>query len=134
MLNFLQDAIAATWEILLAVPMPWRAGLLVSIAAIGGYQVVRRLLILLLLPEFWITNRLRCWGHRPLPGTYAFDDLVEWSIKILRAFAWLALLALILGLTAWYARPSLEDTALAQYIDQGIDWWYSLEESVLAGG
>ena len=120
MFDFLHNALGAIWEILLDVPMPWRAGLLIWITIIGGYQVTRRLLTLLLLPEFWVTNRMRCWGLRPLPGTYAFDNLIEWSIKIFRVMAWLALLVVILGIVAWYAQPYLEDATITQYIDQGI--------------
>jgi len=133
MLDFLQDAVRAIWEILLAVPMPWRASLILCVAAVVGHQVGRRLLIFLLLPEFWVTNRLRRWGLRPLPGTYAFDSFVEWSIRILRTLAWISVLLIILGIVAWYAQPFLEGTAFARYVDKGVNWWYLLERAVLTG-
>lgn len=133
MLSFLRNAIIVVWTFLLTVPMPWRVGLIALIAIIVGYYVLSRVLVLLLLPEFWITNRLRRWRLRPLPGTYAFDRLVEILIRILRVSVWLVLLLSILFVTAWHARPNLEDTILARWIDQSINWWYSLEKSVLAG-
>ena len=133
MARLLQDAIRAILGVLLLVPMPWRAGLVIGIVALGSYQVLRRLLSLFLLPEFWITSQLRRRGRRPLPGTYAFDDSIGWAIKASR---WLALGAMIVvgaGIIAWYARPSIRDTTLALYIDQGVAWWYSLEGWALTG-
>jgi hypothetical protein len=132
MLRLLHRFTATVWEILLVVPMPWRAAAVLWLATVASYHLGHRFLALLLLPEFWITNLLRRWGWRPLPGTYAFGRAVEWSIRILRASVWLALVIPISGIVAWYVRPLLEDTALAHHIDQGVDWWYSLEESILA--
>ena len=129
----LQDAIRAIWGVLLLVPMPWRAGFVIGIVAIGGYQALRRLLPLLLLPEFWITNQLRRLGRRPLPGTYAFGDFIGWTIKASRWMVWAGVMVAGAGITSWYVRPSLEDTTLARYIDQSVTWWYSLEGWALTG-
>ena len=70
MIRLLQGAIRAIWQIMLLMPMPWRAALTIGVTIILGYQVIRRLLPLFLLPEFWITSLLRRLGLRPLPGTY----------------------------------------------------------------
>ena len=130
MARLLQDAIRAILGVLLLVPMPWRAGLVIGIVALGSYQVLRRLLSLFLLPEFWITTQLRRLGRRPLPGTYAFGDFIGWSIKASRWLAWLGVIVAGVGITAWYVRPSIEDTILARYVDQSVTWWYSLERWV----
>ena len=131
--KLLQDAIKAIWEILLVVPLPWRAASVIGLVIIIGYRVIRRLLPLFLLPEFWITSRLRRWGLRPLPGTYAFGDLIGWIIRVCRWLAWVGVIVVGVGIIAWYGRPSVEGTTLAQHIDQGIAWWYSLEGWVFTG-
>lgn len=113
--------------------MPWRAGLAIGVVIISGYQVIRRLLPLLLLPEFWITSRLRRWGLRPLPGTYAFGDFITLMIKASRWLAWGAVMVVGVGIITWYAPPSVGNTTLALYIDQSVAWWYSLEGWVLTG-
>jgi hypothetical protein len=133
MSRVLQDAIRAIWGVLLLVPMPWRTGLAIGIVTIGGYQILRRLLPLLLIPEFWITSQMRRLGHRPLPGTYAFGDFIGWAIKASRWLAWVAIIGVGAGIIAWYARPSMGDTTLAAYVDQGVTWWYSLEGWALTG-
>ena len=133
MLNFLRDLLRAMWRVVLVVPMPWRAELITWITVLVGYQVIYRILVLSLLPEFWITNRLRHWKLKSLPGTYAFDSLIEWSIEIFRVLRWVAFLVAVLGIIAWYLQPLLEDATFTQYMNQLINWWYSLEEKVLAG-
>lgn len=131
MLNLLRELLKAIWRILLVVPMPWRAEIIIWATVLVGYQLAYRFCVLLLLPEFWLTNRLRLWRLKPLPGTYAFDSIVESSIKISRVLRWIMLLIAILGLVAWYSQPFLEDTTLTRYINQVIGWWDSLERNVL---
>ena len=113
------------------MPIPGRAGLVIGLVIISGYQAVRRLLLLLLLPEFWITSQLRRWGRRPLPGAYAFGDFIGWTIKASRWLMWGAVVVVSVGIITWYTRPSIGDTTLTLYIDRGIAWWYSLEGWVL---
>jgi len=133
MIRLFQDAIRAIWQILLLVPMPWRAALTIGATIVLGYQIVRRLLPLSLLPEFWITSQLRRLGSRPLPGTYAFGEFIGWAIQASRWLAWGGVMVAGIGIIAWYARPSMDDTMLAGYVDQGITRWYSLEGWVLTG-
>ena len=134
MLNILQELLRAIWRILLVIPMPWRAAIITLAAIIIGYQFFYRFSILLLLPEFWITNRLRLWKLKPLPGTYIYDDMIELSIKIYRVLRSILIVVAIVGLIAWYSQEYVEDMVLARYITQMIDWWYSLERKVLSGG
>lgn len=104
MIKLLQDAIRAIWEIVLLVPTPWRAGLIILVAMLLLYWLVWRLLpwlieklaylllflvegiaSLLLLPEYLITKQLRQGGHRPLPGTYALGDMLQGIVRLIHA-------------------------------------------------
>lgn len=134
MLNLLQELIRAIWRILLVVPMPWRAGIITLAAIIIAYWLLYYFSVLLLLPEFWITNRQRLWKLKPLPGTYVYDGMIELSIIMSRVLLWILIVVTIVGLVAWYSQEYVEDVALARYIAQMIDWWYSLERKVLSGG
>lgn len=123
--------IKAIWELALPLPTPWRFVLLVGGGVIIAYQLVRRILPLALWPEFLITDRLRRFGLRPLPGTYVFGDLIVWLLKNLRRLTKVALWLVALSFCAWYARPYVADTAFAQYIDKGIEWWDLFEQRIL---
>lgn len=132
-MNLLQEFLRVIWKALLVIPMPWRAEIVIWVVALFGYQILYRFSVLLLLPEFWLTNRMRLWGFKPLPGTYVFDNIVESSIRIYRFLKLMALLVAVLGLVAWYAKPFLEDTTLAWHINQVISWWNALERRILSG-
>lgn len=133
MLDLFHELLRAIWRILLVIPMPWRATIIILGAIVMGYQLFYLFSILLLLPEFWITNRLRLWKLKPLPGTYIYDDMIELSIKISRVLRSALIVVAIVGLIAWYTQEYVENIALARYIAQMIDWWYSLERKVLSG-
>lgn len=167
----LQDALRAIWEILLLVAMPWRAGLVILVAVLLLYWLVWRLfpwlleklfrlllflvegtVSLFLLPEYLITKQLRQRGRRPLPGTYAFGDILQgivsvfhggatgladflkkrWRLSKRWVFLWVALIA-VASILLWYVRPFLDETVAATHIDRGVVWWYSLEGWVLTG-
>ena len=167
MIKLLQDAIRAIFEIALLVPMPWRVGLVILTAVLLLYLLVWRLLpwlierlsqlflflsegiaALLLWPEYLTTNKLRQFGHRPLPGTYAFGDMLQGIVRLIHAGAtrltdflerqrriskWgviLAVLIVAVLIPLWYMQPLLDET-VAVYIDQGIALWYSLERWAL---
>ena len=132
-MNLLQEFLRVIWKALLVIPMPWRAEIVIWVVALFGYQILYRFSVLLLLPEFWLTNRMRLWGFKPLPGTYVFDNIVESSIRIYRFLKLMALLVAVLGLVAWYAKPFLEDTTLAWHINQVISWWNALARRILSG-
>lgn len=102
--RLLRDTIRAFWEILLLVPMPWRAGLVILVAMILLRWLVwrsfpwlierlARLLLLLvegiasllLLPEYLITKQLRQGGRQPLPGTYAIGDTLQRIVGLIHA-------------------------------------------------
>jgi hypothetical protein len=121
------------WKFLLNIPMPWRAELIIWSVAIMGNRLVYHLLRLLLLPEFLITNRLRRWNLKPLPGTYAFGSLIEWSIRILRISTVIVIFTAILGVIGWYIYPYVKEDneKLASYIKHFINWWYLLEKNVV---
>ncbi len=167
MIKLLQDAIRVIWEILLPVPMPWRAGLIVLVIVLFLYwsvwrsfpwliEKLARLLLflaegitsLLLLPEYWITKLLRQSGRRPLPGSYAFGDVLQGVVSLIhtgitkladafegrwRLSKWWVVLILATPILLWYVRPSLGETTVANYIDRGVAWWYSLEGWALTG-
>ena len=132
-MNLLRELLGIIWGELLIIPMPWRAEIVIWIVILVGYHFLYRLSILLLLPEFWLTNRMRLWGLKPLPGTYAFGYIIELSVKIYRVLRWVMLLTSILGLVAWYSAPFLKDTTLVRYIHLAVDWWNALERRILGG-
>ena len=132
-MNLLRDLLRIIWGGLLIIPMPWRAEIVIWTVALVGYQLLYRFSVLLLLPEFWLTNRMRLWGLKPLPGTYVFGNIVESSVKIYRVLRWMMLLTAVLGLVAWYSAPFLEDATLTRYIDQAAGWWSALERRILGG-
>lgn len=96
MLKPIFDLISAVWEILLRVPMPWRAGIVVLVVFTIGYWLIWRagpwllanfakLLLLLvrglvsslLLVEYAINRPRRQRGLGPVAGTFAFDNVIE---------------------------------------------------------
>ena len=132
-MNLLRDLLRIIWGGLLIIPMPWRAEIVIWTVVLVGYQLLYRFSVLLLLPEFWLTNWMRLWGLKPLPGTYVFDNIIELSMKIYRILRWTMLLTAVLGLVAWYSAPFLENATLAWYINQAIGWWNALERRILSG-
>jgi hypothetical protein len=131
MFNSLKNLLSSVWEILLVIPMPWRAIVISLILIWIGHQIFYRFLLLMLLPEFWITNQMRIWNLKPLPGTYIFDRFIEYAIKIISILRSAFFIAVILGIVTWYARPYLEGEAIVEYIDNAIEWWYSIEGEIL---
>jgi hypothetical protein len=129
-MDFLRNILSVITDFILAIPMPWRAGLFFFIFAFLGYQVLRRLLVLLLLPEYWITSLMRRLKLHPLPGTLFFDDVIGWLIKTSRWTVWIALLVAIIGVVAWYQRPYIESPTIARYVEKSFDWWYSFEDTI----
>jgi hypothetical protein len=132
MIDLLKDIIGIVTDLLFEIPMPWRAGVFVVVFAFLSYQILRRLLVLLLLPEFWITTLMRRLGLHSLPGTFHFDSLLGWLIKASRWTVWIAVIIAIMSIVAWYQRPYIESQRLANYIDEGLDWWYSFERSLIS--
>jgi hypothetical protein len=133
MLNLLHEFFRAIGKVLLVVPMPWRADIIILASVLVGYQLLYHFSVLLLLPEFWLTNQLRLSGRKPLPGTYMFNSIIELSIKSYRVLRWVMLLVAVLALVARYSLQFVEDATLTQYINQMISWWDLLERKVLNG-
>lgn len=93
--GFVQPIIRTFFEIILLIPMPWRAGMVILVVGfIIRYTwrffiwlviklahliffVVDIVASVLLLPEYFINNILRQHDRKPLVGTYAFDDLLQ---------------------------------------------------------
>ncbi len=132
--DFLGSVLASLSRLLLAIPMPWRAALTTAALALVVYGIVYGILTLSLSLEFQLTNRLRRWNLRPLPGTYIFDDIVEWTIRLFNVLKWMLLVVSVLGVVAWYARLMLPDAFYMQYIDQFISWWRFLEQRLVIQG
>ncbi|MCI0558724.1 MAG: hypothetical protein MN733_09530 [Nitrososphaera sp.] len=101
-LELLQSIVRIYWEIVLLIPMPWRAGLTFFIVGFLVYWLVWRLFpwvleksghlllflvesiaSLLLLPEYLITNQLRQHGYPPLPGFYGFGDILQGTVSFI---------------------------------------------------
>lgn len=94
--HFMENALRVLWEIVLPVPMPWRASLIIVTIILFLYHVGWRFLSwsieklsyiilfviegvasLILLPEYWLTKWLRQHNHSPLPGTYILGDILQ---------------------------------------------------------
>jgi len=167
MLKPLQDTIRVIWEILLLVPMPWSAGLIILVAVILLRWLVWRsfpwlieklarflsflvesIASLFLLPEHLITKQLRQSGRQPLPGTYAFGDILQGIVSLVHTGTtklgdvlakqwhlpkWWIVLIVATPIVLWYVRPLLGEITAANYIDRGVAWWYSLEGWALTG-
>ena len=123
--------IRAIWELILPLPITWRFGLFTAGSVIVAYQITHYILPLALWPEFLITDRLRHFGLRPLPGTYILGDMIVWLLHNLQRLTKLALWVIFLLFCLWYVRPYVADTTLAQYIDKSIEWWILFELRVL---
>lgn len=127
----MEEVTGRVWQLLMPIPMPWRFVLITGGTIVIVYQLLRRALPLVLLPEFWITTRLRRWGLSPLPGTYVVGDIVIFFIRVLHRATWMTLAVVGIGILAWYMRPSLAETQIGQYIDWGIAQWDELETNII---
>ncbi|WP_428850613.1 hypothetical protein [Nostoc sp. ChiQUE02] len=101
---------------------------------------------ILLFIEYLVTLYIRQKGEQPPIFIYKFDDLLtdmvrtsdeltQKSRKILEyAFkkkwllhrGWFVISAIVFTLT-WYFRPVFGENTIAQFIDRGAMWWYSIE-------
>jgi hypothetical protein len=100
MLGFVQPIIRTIFEIIILIPMPWCAGLVLLIIGII-FRLSWRFLIwlviklayllfllvdivasVLLLPEYFINNILRKHGHKPIIGTYTLDSILQKIVGI----------------------------------------------------
>lgn len=127
----MSNFIKIIWNLLLPLPAPWRFAVLMGGGIVIADQLTRHILPLALWPEFVVTDRLRRFGLRPLPGVYVYGDLIIWLLKNLRRVTKLVLWLVALSFCAWYVRPYVTDTAFAQYIDKGIELWTLFEQRVL---
>jgi hypothetical protein len=159
------------WEVLIQIPMPWRF----LIALIGFFALfslfilrflpwfalqtskillisVNFLVSLLLLPESYISQRIRQRGYEPPAVIYGFGKLVGSVVKIFDLIhqvsddvfqyvikkQWLFrkswfLIASATFLLMWFVRPILRSNSAAQFVDKGTNQWYSLEDWIATG-
>lgn len=172
-MNPLRFAARLVWDPLMGMPMSWRAAMILFATIVLTYSLVRlfgrRILrattalacttgeaagAVVLLPEFFVTRRLRAAGYAPLPGTYALGAGLQTAARALEAlnqfvvartaperpmrkpqwrlvFTAGAVLA-VLPVAAWETRIHLSGgSALGAYIDKGIYQWCALESWVL---
>ena len=172
MIELLQTSLRVIWEPLLQIPMPWRMllVLLVLIVVISWFSLrgfpwlfktlsqfalnfANFIADILLLPESWISAKIREKGKNPPAILHWFGSLISgivntlYQIKIsaeqlfIAAYnkkRWLPnkrtlfIVSMLFLMTA-LIRPFLGETAVAKSIDLGMDWWDSLEEWVLTG-
>ncbi|MGA9348580.1 MAG: LysM domain-containing protein [Anaerolineae bacterium] len=116
-----QNVIETVWQVLLAIPMTWRAGAIIGGIIVGAY--------LLLYAEFRLTTRLRQIGWKPMPGTHLVGDFVKWVVRLSR---W-ALVLWLIGVVLWYAWLFASQTPLESYLDQEGEWWSAVKEFIRTG-
>jgi hypothetical protein len=159
------------WEVLIQIPMPWRFLIaLIGFFALSSLFILRLLpwfalqtskilsisvnflASLLLLPESYISQRIRRRGHEPPAAIYGFGRLVGSVVKIFNVIhqgsddvfqylskkQWLFRKSWFLIVSAtfllmWFGRPMLRNNDAAQFIDKGTNQWYSLEDWVATG-
>jgi hypothetical protein len=172
MIELLQTSLRVIWEPLLQIPMPWRMllVLLVSIAIVSwlslrgfpwlfkklsqvGLKSANFIADILLLPENWISQKVRQKGKNPpailhwigfsISGiVYAAHQIERSADKLFisaqnkkrwlpkkRTFCLVSIIFLMTGVI----RPFLGETAVAKSIDSGMEGWDSLEEWILTG-
>ena len=120
------DGIAmGIWEAILGVGMPWKMAIILAGGGPVACGVAMLSLRVALLPEFFVTARLRRWGLRPLPGTHVFGLAVLWSTKALGVLLVLVIVVAALGIAAWFAR-SVMPSSLGAVVDLYFEWWSSI--------
>lgn len=120
-------------KICFIIPLPWRAFIIVALASIFLYQISYFCYVMVLYPEFVVTNRLRIWGQKPVPGTYIFNKILEKSLGLMKLIACVSVIISVMFLVCWYIRPNLDNNmVVASYIDKSIQLWYSLENYVIS--
>ncbi len=103
-------------DLITAIPMPWRALVLL----LTGYG--------LLYAEFRFTSLFRRAVGRPLPGTGLVDFILKWLIvfSFLGAFWWGAV-------WAWgYAEPAVMASPAGPYVVMARSWWTAVTDFVRA--
>jgi|GEM_PF-4267419 len=107
---------------------------------------VSLIISILLFLEYIVTSVLRKIGLKPLPGTHFFGGILVGIEKFVQSGRnkltsgkpprlkkrWIFFGA-SLPILLWYIRPTLDEIAVARYIDNGIYQWYSFEGWVMNG-
>ncbi len=133
MSSILNHSIEFLVKICFLVPLPWRAFIIVTLASILLYKISYFSYVMILYPEFVVTNRLRGWGQKPVPGTYIFNQIIEKSLGLIKLITFLCVIISVMFLVCWYIRPNLNnDMVIATYIDKSIQLWNSLENFVIS--
>jgi len=104
----------SVFDLIIAIPMPWRALALIII----GY--------ILLYAEFRLTSILRRTLGRPIPGTGLVDFALKWTIvfSILGGIWWGAV-------RIWdFAEPTIMASSAAPYVVMARSWWTAATEFV----
>lgn len=139
------------WTRALDVAPPWRIALFVVLAVLvvgrllpwlirtlGGFTsaAAEPVAGVLLLPEYLLSNWLRRFGRRPLPGTYAYDNALERAVQGTRAGAsalagslgkrrkirWRrVVLAALVPAALWYSNLYLPDSQTMQPVADFLD-------------
>lgn len=172
MIELLQTSLRVIWEPLLQIPMPWRMllVLLVFIVVISwlslrgfpwlfkklsqlGLNFANFIADILLLPESWISHKIRQKGKAPPAFIHWFGSLISGIVYAVHQInisaeqlflvaqnqkRWLPnkrefFIVFILFLMTAVIRPFLGETAVAKSLDSGMDWWDSLEEWIITG-
>jgi hypothetical protein len=156
------------WEVLIQIPMPWRFLIaLIGFFALSSLFILRLLpwfalqtskillisvnflVSLLLLPESYISQRIRQRGYEPPAVIYGFGKLVGSVVKIFDLIhqvsedvfqyvikkQWLFrkswfLIASATFLLMWFVRPMLRSNGATQFVDKATNQWYLLENWV----
>ena len=170
-MEFLQTLLKLIWEVLIQIPMPWRFLIaLIGFFAVSSWFILRilpwfalqiskifsicisLLADLLLLPESFISQRIRQRGYEPPEVIYIFGKLIGSVVKMFELIhqgfdnlfqhlikkQWLFgkvsfLIASATFLVMWFVRPMLSNNDITQFIDKGTTRWYSFENWVETG-
>jgi len=111
-------------QIINLIPIPWKAFIIYLLIYFIWYFIIKIVLFLLLYIEFVITQQLRLHKKKPLPGTFFFDQVVEFCLKLEKVLLWILFSIILLGVIIWYALPFISNQFIAQYLKSLFNWMY----------
>jgi hypothetical protein len=111
-------------QIISIIPDPWRSFVCFVLLSFLGFLVIKLILYILLFIEFSFTQQLRLHKHKPLPGTFFFDRIVEFCLKLAKVLLWILIVFIFLGVIIWYVLPFINDPIVTHYLKLLFSWMY----------
>lgn len=109
-------------QIVNLIPIPWKAFIIYVLIFIIWYYIIKIILYILLYIEFVLTLQLRLHKKKPFPGTFFFDQVVEFCIKLEKVLLWILFSIALLGVIVWYALPFISNQFISQFL-RGLFYW-----------